>query len=488
MATVRRLGWLLLPWLAMQGCATSPPAARHFPSRTVPRPAPVPAAKVATETFPSGMRLVVRETPSASKVTMYMSYRVGATDEPAGKEGLAELAARLTLMARHGGASAQTMEARFEAADVTTSNTVTHDDTELWSTVVPARFARVVVLEAQRLSEPLAHVTEEDFRRVRARQMDDLWARYESRDQGPARRWVHEKLLAGHAYGRPVGGIPEGLERITLEDVRAFVKANYTPAHAVLVVSGPLPLADAKFEVARAFAGFKGVGSEARIRPIERVPPPAPPDAPGGAPMEVVRGSVKVPQLHFLLTLPGRYSGKYTEGRVAMEAIKWWMEANTKRDEYPLGKSFSVLYQELDGLTVLDCAVDLMEHVREEEARKLVPSMLGTLDAYADRMTEGMKGTEFGPSTPFQWEHGATGMASRGPSSRLRAILDGEIRQQAGTASPMNIARTLRATGRADIRRLREEQMTQAFTYGVMSPYLRQYLRAERVRTLLILP
>ncbi|WP_395810554.1 M16 family metallopeptidase [Archangium minus] len=466
MGKVPLLGLLLLPSLVMQGCATAPSAAvRRVPSATR-KFKPVAAAKVSTAVFPSGMRLVVREDPKATRVSMYMSYRVGATDEPAGKAGLAELAARLTRMARHGGASAQTLEARLAAVDVTTNNVVTHDDTELWVTVAPAHFATVVGLEAQRMLEPLAHVTGEDFQRVRARQTDDLWARYERPNEGPAQRWLYEKMLAGHAYGRPVGGTPESLQQVTLEDVRAIVKANYTPAHAVLVVSGPLSLADAKFEVRKAFANLAGLGSEARIPPVERTPPPMLEDVPGEVTMEVVRGPVKVPQLHFVLTLPGRYSGKYAEMMAAQEAMHSWMQENLKRDEYPLGRSFSVYHQELDGLTVLDCFVDLMRNVREEEARKLVPSMLATLDGHVDRMTK----------------------AKPAASESLRVSLMEDLHRQAFTASAVNIARVFRATGRADILRLREEHVNRALTSNALPPYLRQYVRAERVRTLLILP
>ncbi|MFY0565632.1 M16 family metallopeptidase [Archangium lansingense] len=478
MGTVRLLGLLLLPCLFMQGCATAPTTAAR-PVRFAARGLnPVAAAKVSTAVYPKGMRLVVREDPKAHEVSMYVSYRVGATDEPAGKAGLAELAARLTRMARHGGASAQTLEARLAAVDATTNNVVTHDDTELWVTLAPARFATVVGLEAQRMLDPLAHVTEEDFQRVRARQVDDLWARYERSDNGPAQRWLHEKLLEGHAYGRPVGGTPESLEKVTLEDVRAFVKANYTPAHAVLVVSSPLPLADTKFEVASAFAGLAGLGSEARIPPAERIPPPMPEDVPGGAPMQVVRGPVKVPRLHFVLTLPGRYSGMYAEEQVAMEAVQSWMRANLKRDEYPLGRSFSIHYQELDGVTVLDCFVDLMRNVREEEARKLVPSMLATLERHADQITQGMKDAEPGSSTK----------ANLAANKTLRASLMQDLHRQSLMTSPMNIARVLRSTGRADMLRLREEQVNRVLTSEELSPYLRLYVRAERVRTLLILP
>lgn len=120
----------------------------------------------------------------------------------------------------------------------------------------------------------------------------------------------------------------------------------------------------------------------------------------------------------------------------------------------------------MDGLTVIDCFVDLLRPVPEQEARKLASSMLATLDGYAERMTE---------ATPATRE-------------RLRASLWEDLRRQALMASSVNLARVFRATGRADILRLREEQVNRVLASNMLATYLRQYVRAERVRTLLILP
>lgn len=77
---------------------------------------------------------------------------------------------------------------------------------------------------------------------------------------------------------------------------------------------------------------------------------------------------------------------------------------------------------------------------------------------------------------------------SRGSDSSLRWRLNQELHREARMVSAGSLARVLRATGRVDIRSLREEQLEQALSYESLAPYLRQYLRAERVRTMLILP
>jgi hypothetical protein len=107
-------------------------------------------------------------------------------------------------------------------------------------TAPPEQLASLVGLEAGRLREPLENVSEEDFRVARDVVVAELRQRYETSPEGAQQRWLHEVLLPDHPYGRTSGGTPESLQRLTLEDARAFVKAHYTPAHVVVVVSGPL--------------------------------------------------------------------------------------------------------------------------------------------------------------------------------------------------------------------------------------------------------
>jgi hypothetical protein len=71
---------LLLPLSLLLGCA----ALTLPPNRPLARPV---AFRGAYEEFPSGLRLVVHEDPRVARVTMNVSYRVGATNEPEGKDG-----------------------------------------------------------------------------------------------------------------------------------------------------------------------------------------------------------------------------------------------------------------------------------------------------------------------------------------------------------------------------------------------------------------
>jgi zinc protease len=117
-------------------------------------------------TYSNGLRLVVYETPRATHATVIMSYAVGGRDDPAGKEGLAALAVRLTNASRPGGAQAPTLKQQgLDLKAVTES--LTSPELVVFRTTLPAKnLAQFLAVEAQRLREPLANVTEAEFVRV----------------------------------------------------------------------------------------------------------------------------------------------------------------------------------------------------------------------------------------------------------------------------------------------------------------------------------
>lgn len=86
---------------------------------------------------------------------------------------------------------------------------------------------------------------EEEFQKLK----NEAIGQAKSRSEDP-RDKVNElfgKTIApGHAYGRPVGGTLESLERLTLDHVREFFSGFYGPAGGVLAMAGDLELERAR--------------------------------------------------------------------------------------------------------------------------------------------------------------------------------------------------------------------------------------------------
>ncbi|AKI99152.1 zinc protease [Archangium gephyra] len=442
-----------LPLLATLGCAEM--TAMTMSDKPLAKPI---AYRVAYQPYPSGMRLVVHEDAQAPRVTMNVSYRVGATDEPSGKEGLAHLAEHLTFLARHGGAQSPRVWSRLLASGAQFNAFTTHDSTDYWFTAPPEQFARLAALEAQRMREPLAGLTEEDFRVERDVVVAELRERQETSPEGAQYAWALTELLPGHPYGRTVGGTPESVLRLTLEDVRAFVKQHYTPAHAVVVVSGPLSSADVKYEVADRFSSLTGNGATAQTPPVQRTPPPMPGELklPGNQRMLVKRGPVEHPRLWMMWPMPGLHSGQIPQLHATASLMRASLSSYLAQEDGVV--RFAVFPQVMDGMALL---VAMVELTKQEDAQRV-----------AERILDGRSS--------------GNGRTWSLPSARNALFTEAFLELEQLPTSDM--ARYLRATGQPDYVGGWQQQLNLGLAESSFSKYLWDHFQRERVRMMLVVP
>jgi zinc protease len=210
-------------------------------------------------------------------VSVAVSFRSGSVHDPAGKEGLSRITARMLRR----GCAGYTKE-RIEETDRLPRRRVRrrHPD---------ERHHRLV------RGHPPLHRSVRGPRRDDARRPpfpDDELARLlreskaeliESRDSDRllASRAFRRTLFAGHPYGRRAAGTLDTLEHITAADVRAFYARHYTRRNAVVAISpATSPRARATALAERLLAG---------LPEGEPVPDPAPPPAASRRPPPRVR-------------------------------------------------------------------------------------------------------------------------------------------------------------------------------------------------------
>ncbi|WPB76939.1 pitrilysin family protein [Archangium violaceum] len=440
-----------LALLAPLGCAemtamtlTDTPLAKPIPYR------------VAYQPYPSGMRLVVHEDAQAPRVTMNVAYRVGSADEPAGKEGLAHLVEHLTFLSRHGGAQAPRVGSRLLASGARFNASTSPDSTDYWFTAPPEQFSRLVSLEAQRMRDPLAGLTEEDFRVERDVVVAELRERYETSPQRAQYTWALAELLPGHPYGRTVGGTPESVLRLTLEDARAFVKQHYTPAHAVVVVSGPMSSADVKYEVADRFSSLTGNGGTTHTTPIQHTPPPMPGELklPDNQRMVVKRGPVEHPRLWLMWTMPGFYSGQAPQAYAAASMLRTSLAKQFAGEDRVLGHS--AFTHMMDGVALLVATVDL---AKQEDAQEMAQKALG------------------GSTDGRNWSLSA---------ERNTRLTDAYLELE--QLPTVEMARFLRATGKPDYVGGWQQQLREGLLGERYGAFVAAYLPRERARMMLVVP
>jgi zinc protease len=191
------------------------------------------------------------------RVEIKLLFAAGSAHDPAGKEGLAALTARMISDAGSSDLRIDEIKkALFPVAasfdghvdrEVTVFTGVVHKDA--WRTFADVALPQLVA----------PGFREDDFRRIRDAQKNALVQNLKnSNEEELGKEQLQARIFAGTPYGHPALGTVAGLDAITLDDVKEFAKKAYTRAALTVGVAGDVPDAFAariKADVAKLPAG-----------------------------------------------------------------------------------------------------------------------------------------------------------------------------------------------------------------------------------------
>jgi zinc protease len=218
--------------------------------------------------LPCGLDVIVHPDPSAPQVAVSVWYRVGSSDERAGRTGFAHLFEHLfkSPPERLGGHHYEVLR----KAGAVDANASTSADRTAYHEVLPSHQLDLALwLESDRMGyfadsfEGERLTTQQSVVRAERRQ------RYEDVPYGAERFAVAEALYPdGHPLRHLTIGLHDDIQAATVDDVLAFYRTWYVPANATLVVAGDVP-DDVDARIDRYFAGFP-----VSVRPVRPVPGP----------------------------------------------------------------------------------------------------------------------------------------------------------------------------------------------------------------------
>jgi zinc protease len=210
-----------------------------------PLPLPAGASPAATKppAAPAGGGVAFTPLVQRTKLpqlNVKLLFRVGSAYDPPGKEGLATLAAAMIADA---GSQAMTiaeikkalfpMAASLDAQvdkEMTTFTARVHRDN--WE-----RFAEIALAQLERPG-----FREEDFRRLKDQQKNALTLDLRTNNEEElGKERLQALVFRGTPYAHPVLGTVAGIDAITLDDVRDFVRRAYTRAALRVGLAGDLP-------------------------------------------------------------------------------------------------------------------------------------------------------------------------------------------------------------------------------------------------------
>jgi zinc protease len=173
-------------------------------------------------------------------VTFRIIFMTGAASDPGGKEGVGALTAS---MLAQGGSRTMSYEQIVEAMyPIATSfdSQIDKEMTVFTGTTHVDNLDKYYGLISQMLMDPGFRA--DDFARLKSDAINYLKVSLrQSNDEELGKEYLYNVIYNGHPYGHNNVGTISSLEKLTLDDVRAFYKANYTQANMVLGLAGGYP-------------------------------------------------------------------------------------------------------------------------------------------------------------------------------------------------------------------------------------------------------
>jgi len=193
---------------------------------------------------PTGKFKVMDNSNDSPLVDLNLLFYTGAAADPIGKKGLAALTAN---MIANGGSESRSYKeikkalypmagsfgAQLDKEMISFQGRVHKDNAEQWYELI-----------SDQLLNP--GWREDDFKRLKKEQIDGIKAGLKaSNDEELGKEVLYHELYKGHSYESYNYGDLSDIESITLDDVKAFYKAQFTQAKLNVGISGAMP-ADVK--------------------------------------------------------------------------------------------------------------------------------------------------------------------------------------------------------------------------------------------------
>jgi zinc protease len=254
------------PSAAGPGAATATPSAAD-PTRAKPR-AELQKSKMNIQdiTSPGGVKAWLVEEHSVPLLAIRFVFDGGNSQDPSGKEGLANF---ITAMMDEGAGDldASQFQERMEELAVRMSFEDSRDG--LYGNFETLSANREPALEMLRLAINQPRFDAEAVERIKRQLLANLAYAAKNPERVVAKAWA-EAAFPGHPYGRPAEGTPETVGSITSSDLEAFRRRTFARSNLKVVAVGDI---DAKTLGEVLDRVFGNLPAEAELVPVAKTEP-----------------------------------------------------------------------------------------------------------------------------------------------------------------------------------------------------------------------
>lgn len=355
-------------------------------------PAPPPPAPLRPMQFPpfqearlsNGLQLILVENHELPIVSLSLAFPAGSRYDPPGMEGLADLTAELLTKGTKT-RTADQIAAQIEGVGASLAASAGAD----WLTVSTTVLTDHLGLALELLSDVLLNATfpqnEFDLALKRAQSALQL---EKSDPAALANRFFAREIYGDHPYGRSVN--EASLASLSRDAVEQFARSRLAPQGAYLVVAGDLTLSDARANLERHLASWRG-------RPPTTPSDPQPPGhrptqillvhRPGSAQSNILVGNLTMgPRnpLDYAITVGNKILGGGTDARLfqILREKKGWTYGAYSSITRRLGTGYFAASTEVRTPVTDSALVELLAQLRRLRSETVADSELAAAKGY----------------------------------------------------------------------------------------------------------
>jgi zinc protease len=230
-------------------------------------PAAGQASDVVEATLDNGLRVLLLEDRRSPVIALQVWYRVGSRNERVGQTGVSHFLEHMMFKGtpRFGPRAYATLLERQGGEQ----NAYTTQDATVYHVSIAAdRIDLALELEADRMQH--LSLDPKELEAERKVVVEERRTRTEDDPVGALAETFHLAAFTAHPYRLPVIGFMQDIERLTVDDVRAWYNTYYVPNNAILVAVGDF---DAPALLDRVRARFGSIPRGPAVAPVTVLEP-----------------------------------------------------------------------------------------------------------------------------------------------------------------------------------------------------------------------